>query len=132
MKRKRYFHFLIYRLLFSILTGVLLFGTIFAYLKDKYNAALNQGFERLTSQYERMILYHYQHRVDDLYVNIMCNFYQADYIRMARVRDDGAFVPIYESILQMMRICSHWLKRQLNLIPLRTVWSTENAATYGT
>ena len=97
MKRKRYFHFLIYRLLFSILTGVLLFGTIFAYLKDKYNAALNQGFERLTSQYEHMILYHYQHRVDDLYVNIMCNFYQADYIRMARVRDDGAFVPIYES-----------------------------------
>ena len=97
MKRKKYFHFLIYRLLFGILTGVLIFGTIFTYLKDKYNTAINQGIENLTKQYEMMILYHYQHKVDNLYINIMSNFYQADYIRMARIREDGAFVPIYES-----------------------------------
>ena len=77
---KKYFHFLIYRLLFGILTGVLIFGTIFTYLKDKYNTAINQGIENLTKQYEMMILYHYQHKVDNLYINIMSNFYQADYI----------------------------------------------------
>ena len=83
--------------MFGILTGVLIFGTIFTYLKDKYNTAINQGIENLTKQYEMMILYHYQHKVDNLYINIMSNFYQADYIRMARIREDGAFVPIYES-----------------------------------
>ncbi|MBQ6303317.1 MAG: HAMP domain-containing histidine kinase [Clostridiales bacterium] len=135
MKRKKYFHFLIYRLLFGILTGVLIFGTIFAYLKDKYKTAINQGFERLTDQYERMIYLHNQHQVDNLYINIMCNFYQADYIRMARVRDDGAFVPIYESdydIVPTELSVQRWLylTKEENLLLLEQQETTTDMAAY--
>ena len=95
MKRKRYWRFALPRVLAALLIGAIIYSiTIFAFA-TRYNNLIIDGFSNMGHNYEQILKGYDEGKTDEIFVSIMCNLYNADYVRLAKVGGGGQFQTIY-------------------------------------
>ena len=97
MKRKKYINFALPRVIAGLLVAAVLFGVTAAAFYDRYYSHIYGGFSNYGRVFENILNAYDEGKTDKAFVNIMCSIYQADYIRLAKVEDDGSFDVIYET-----------------------------------
>lgn len=97
MKRKKYINFALPRVIAGLLIAAVLFGVTAAVFYDRYYSHIYGGFSNYSQVFEKILNAYDEGKTDKAFVNIMCSIYQADYIRLAKVEDDGSFDVIYET-----------------------------------
>lgn len=97
MKRKSYWRFALPRVIAALLIGAIIYSiTIFAFA-TRYNNLIIDGFSNMGHNYEQILKGYDEGNTDEIFVSIMCNLYNADYVRLAKVGDAGHFQTIYET-----------------------------------
>lgn len=95
MKRKRYWRFALPRVLAALLIGAIIYSiTIFAFA-TRYENLIIDGFSNMGHNYEQILKGYDEGKTDEIFVSIMCNLYNADYVRLAKVGGGGQFQTIY-------------------------------------
>lgn len=97
MKRKSFVNFWLIRLLACFLAAIVVFAVIVSGWKEKYNIAIRDGFGLIGNRYEQVLKTVDQGRHNLTFVDIFSNVYSTDYIRIAKVNDDGSFEDIFET-----------------------------------
>jgi hypothetical protein len=111
MKRKNYFSFLFPRLVIALLIAAVVFSISQATLVHAYNSAIDSGWNRRRERYESLVRSYAEGKNGDVFIDILTNFFTADYYRFAEVREDGSFNTIAESdykSLPMEDEMRHW------------------------
>ena len=81
----------------ALLIGAIIYSiTIFAFA-TRYNNLIIDGFSNMGHNYEQILKGYDEGNTDEIFVSIMCNLYNADYVRLAKVGDAGHFQTIYET-----------------------------------
>ena len=95
MKRKRYWRFALPRVIAALLIGAIIYSiTIFAFA-TRYDNLIIDGFSNMGHNYEQILKGYDEGKTDEIFVSIMCNLYNADYVRLAKVGGGGQFQTIY-------------------------------------
>lgn len=97
MKRRGYFSFVIGRLLIGLLVGIVIFGLVTSYLKEIYNDSIYSGFTKQGETFEKMIVKYDEGTIGGTFISIFNKIYCTDYMRIAKINDDGDFDVIYET-----------------------------------
>ena len=97
MKRRGYFSFVIGRLLIGLLVGIVIFGTVTSYLKEIYNDSIYSGFTKQGETFEKMVVKYDEGTVGSTFISIFNKIYNTDYMRVAKINDDGDFDVIFET-----------------------------------
>ena len=97
MKKKSYFSFLCGKLIAGLLIGVIVFAATAAYMQGIYNISVRDGFDEVGEKYKKLVEYYDEGVYDSTFIDIITNLYAADYVRFAKVGEDGSFETIYES-----------------------------------
>ena len=97
MKKKSYFSFLCGRLIAGLLIGVIVFAATAAYMRNVYDHSVRDGFDEIGNKYIKMLEHFDKGEYDSTFIDIVTNLYASDYIKFARVSEDGSFETIYES-----------------------------------
>ena len=97
MKRKSYFSFLIGRLLIGIVIGAVIFALFKSYLHLSYDDSLEKGQDFIFEKYEELLKKYDEGELDETFIDIFCNLYTADYIKFAKVNEDGSFDTVFET-----------------------------------
>lgn len=111
MKRKSYFSFLLPRLVIALLIAAVVFSISQATLVHAYNSAIDSGWNRRRERYESLVRNYAEGKNGDVFIDIVSNFFTADYYRFAEVKEDGSFNTIAESdykSLPMEEEMRHW------------------------
>ena len=111
MKKKSYFSFLFPRLVTALLIAAVVFSISQATLVHAYNSAIDSGWNRRRERYESLVRSYAESKNGDVFIDILTNFFTADYYRFAEVREDGSFNTIAESdykSLPMEDEMRHW------------------------
>lgn len=111
MKRKSYFSFLLPRLVAGLLVAAVVFSISQATLVLAYNSAIDSGWNRRRERYESLVRNYAEGKNGDVFIDIVTNFFTADYYRFAEVKEDGSFNTIAESdykSLPMEDEMRHW------------------------
>lgn len=81
----------------ALLIGAIIYSiTIFAFA-TRYDNLIIDGFSNMGHNYEQILKGYDEGKTDEIFVSIMCNFFNADYVRLAKVGDAGHFQTIYET-----------------------------------
>lgn len=111
MKRKSYFSFLIGKLIAGLLIGTIIFGVSF-YLMDEVNdSALWRGYYSREETYKKVIANVERKGFNDLFYDVLTNFYSADYLRIAKVNEDGSLENVFETnydVIPVEENMHHW------------------------
>lgn len=97
MKRKNYFSFLIGRLLIGIVIGAVIFASFKSYIHYSYDEAMEEGFDFIFGKYEDLLKKYDEGELDETFMDIFCSLYTADYIKFAKVNEDGSFDTVFET-----------------------------------
>ena len=97
MKRKSYFSFLVGRLLVGIVIGAVIFASFKTYLNFSYDEALIKGYDFAFEKYEELLKSYDEGKLDETFIDIFSNLYTADYIKFAKVNEDGSFDTVFET-----------------------------------
>ena len=97
MKRKKYWRFALPRAVAALLIGAIIYGLTMVFFVNRYYDSIYGGFSNVSNIYEKILTRYDEGVIDETYASIMCNFYPADYIRLAKIESDGSFTPIYET-----------------------------------
>ena len=97
MKKRGYGSFALPRLAAGLVIGGLVFAGFFYICSDRYNVGIIRGFQNLSVTYENILKSYGEGTIDKPFASIMCNFYPADYIRLAKIEQGGSFDVIYET-----------------------------------
>ena len=97
MKKRGYFSFVVKKLIAALLIGAVIFGISFNLLERMYNSALGNGFDKRAEYYRKTMQRYDEGSVGTVMVNVIANILQCDYLRIAKVGDDGSFNNIYET-----------------------------------
>ena len=111
MKRKTYFNFAIGRLIAGLVTGAVIFGITSASLTNLYDSAVSAGFTNHQQTYKKIIENYAKGTYDEVFIEVITNFYYADYIRFAKINEDGSIEPVYETdyrIVPVEQDIHHW------------------------
>ena len=107
MKRKKYLHFAVPRVMVSLLIGATVFGILFSYLERVYNYSIDSGFDEHQDYYDKLIKGYAEDKYDKVFFDIFLNFFTADYYRFAKVNEDGSFETITETDYNTIRFEDH-------------------------
>ena len=82
-------------MLAALLIGAIIYSiTIFAFA-TRYENLIIDGFSNMGHNYEQILKGYDEGKTDEIFVSIMCNLYNADYVRLAKVGGGGQFQTIY-------------------------------------
>ena len=107
MKRKNYFHFAAGRVITSLLIGAVLYTAVTMHLSSVYQSSLVTGFNDRVTMYKKMITNYDEGRYGNGFLSIVTNFYSADYIRFAKVSDDGSIDTFFETDYNVIPVEDH-------------------------
>ena len=107
MKRKKYFHFAAGRVIASLLIGAVLYTAVTMHLSSVYQSSLVTGFNDRVTMYKKMITNYDEGRYGNGFLSIVTNFYSADYIRFAKVSDDGSIDTFFETDYNVIPVEDH-------------------------
>ena len=111
MKRKGYFSFLFPRFAAALIVGAIIFGITYLSLSSCYETALDAGINNRKDVYAKMLKNYDKGSYDTTFIDIVCNLYSADYLRFARINDDGSFETITETDYNIVPVedgLHHW------------------------
>ena len=97
MKRKNYFHFAAGRVITSLLIGAVLYTAVTMHLSSVYQSSLVTGFNDRVELYKKIITNYDEGRYGSVFMSIITNFYSADYIKLARIGEDGSIDTFFET-----------------------------------
>lgn len=97
MKRKSYWRFALPRVIAALLIGAIIYSITIIAFATRYDNLIISGFSDMGKNYEKILKSYDEGTSDEIFVSIMCNFYDADYVRLAKVGDAGQFQTIYET-----------------------------------
>ena len=107
MKRKNYFHFALPRIVAGLLAGAAVFGICFAYLKNAFSWAMEAGFDDRQDVYGRIIQGLAEDKYNSTFVDIFTQFYSADYLRIAEIKEDGSIKTVTETDYNVVPVEGH-------------------------
>ena len=107
MKRKNYFHFAAGRVITSLLIGAVLYTAVTMHLSSVYQSSLVTGFNDRVELYKKIITNYDEGRYGSVFMSIITNFYSADYIRFAKVSDDGSIDTFFETDYNVIPVEDH-------------------------
>ena len=67
------------------------------YLNFSYDEALIKGYDFAFEKYEELIKSYDEGKLDETFIDIFGNLYTADYIKFAKVNEDGRFDTVFET-----------------------------------
>lgn len=97
MKKRTYLSFVWPRVLAGIIIAAVLFSASVIYLENVYNGSVDRGFYYLSDQYKHMIESYHNGKTDKDFLDIFMNLFANDYIKFAKVNEDGSLDTIYET-----------------------------------
>ena len=112
MKKRGYGSFLLPRLIAGLLIAVMVFGITVLFLKERYDRAIVSGYSGYDKVIGRMLESYDKGNVNDVFINMYWNFYHPDYMRLAKIEDDGSFSTVYETnydIIPVSRGIHDWI-----------------------
>ena len=111
MKRKKYFHFAAGRVITSLLIGAVLYTAVTMHLSSVYQSSLVTGFNDRVELYKKIITNYDEGRYGSVFMSIITNFYSADYIKLARIGEDGSIDTFFETdynVIPVEERMHHW------------------------
>ena len=111
MKKRNYFSFLIGKLIAGLLIGSIIFGASFIMLDRMYDSAISMGFYDREEKYKQIIKSINEKDLNNLFIDIITTFYAADYIRFAKVNEDGSLENLFETnydVIPVEENMNHW------------------------
>ena len=111
MKRKKYFHFAAGRVITSLLIGAVLYTAVTMHLSSVYQSSLETGFNDRVELYKKIITNYDEGRYGSVFMSIITNFYSADYIKLARIGEDGSIDTFFETdynVIPVEERMHHW------------------------
>lgn len=111
MKRKKYFHFAAGRVIASLLIGAVLYTAVTMHLSSVYQSSLVTGFNDRVELYKKIITNYDDGRYGSGFMSIITNFYSADYIKFARIGEDGSIDTFFETdynVIPVEERMHHW------------------------
>lgn len=111
MKRKNYFHFAAGRVIASLLIGAVLYTAVTMHLSSVYQSSLVTGFNDRVELYKKIITNYDEGRYGSVFMSIITNFYSADYIKFARIGEDGSIDTFFETdynVIPVEERMHHW------------------------
>ena len=81
----------------ALLIGAIIYSVTIFTFANRYNNLIIDGFSNMGHNYEQILKGYDEGNTDEIFVSIMCNLYNADYVRLAKVGDAGHFQTIYET-----------------------------------
>jgi len=111
MKRKKYFHFAAGRVIASLLIGAVLYTAVTMHLSSVYQSSLVTGFNDRVELYKKIITNYDEGRYGSVFMSIITNFYSADYIKLARIGEDGSIDTFFETdynVIPVEERMHHW------------------------
>lgn len=111
MKRKKYFHFAAGRVIASLLIGAVLYTAVTMHLSSVYQSSLVTGFNDRVELYKKIITNYDEGRYGSVFMSIITNFYSADYIKLARISEDGSIDTFFETdynVIPVEERMHHW------------------------
>ena len=111
MKRKKYFHFAAGRVITSLLIGAVLYTAVTMHLSSVYQSSLATGFNDRVELYKKIITNYDEGRYGSVFMSIITNFYSADYIKLARIGEDGSIDTFFETdynVIPVEERMHHW------------------------
>ena len=97
MKRKKYFHFAITRVIAGLVIGAIIFGITTVSISNLFSNMIDSGFRDRTELYKKLIDNYDNGRYDETFLEIITNIYRADYLKFAKINEDGNIETIYET-----------------------------------
>ena len=97
MRKRGYGSFALPRVAAGLVIGGIVFAGAFFICEEHYNSGISNGFINMHDKYRTILESYEDGTIDKAFAGIICNFYQADYIRLAKVEDDGTFDVVYET-----------------------------------
>ena len=111
MKKRNYISFLIGKLIAGLLIGAIIFGVSFVMLESMYDSAISMGFYDREEKYRQIIKSVNEKDLNNLFIDIITTFYAADYIRFAKVNEDGSLENMFETnydVIPVEENMHHW------------------------
>lgn len=111
MKRKKYFLFAAGRVITSLLIGAVLYTAVTMHLSSVYQSSLETGFNDRVELYKKIITNYDDGRYGSGFMSIITNFYSADYIKFARIGEDGSIDTFFETdynVIPVEERMHHW------------------------
>ena len=97
MKRKNYFHFAISRVIAGLIIGAMIFGVTVASISNLFSTMVDNGFRDRADLYKKLLDNYDNGRYDETFIEIITNLYRADYLKFAKINEDGNIETIYET-----------------------------------
>ena len=112
MKKRSYFSFAIGRVITGLIIGAALFSSFKIFLRNTYNAAVEDGFDDIFRKYKDMVTKYDAGELGVTFIDILSNIYSSDYIRLARINEDGSFETFFETdydVVPVYRTIRDWV-----------------------
>lgn len=97
MKRKNYFHFAISRVIAGLIIGAMIFGLTVVSISNLFSTMVDNGFRDRADVYKKLLDNYDNGRYDETFIEILTNIYRADYLKFAKINEDGNIETIYET-----------------------------------
>lgn len=97
MKRKNYFHFAISRVIAGLIIGAMIFGLAVVSISNLFSTMVDNGFRDRAEVYKKLLDNYDNGRYDETFIEILTNIYRADYLKFAKINEDGNIETIYET-----------------------------------
>ena len=97
MKRKNYFHFAISRVIAGLIIGAMIFGLTVVSISNLFSTMVDNGFRDRADLYKKLLDNYDNGRYDETFIEIITNLYRADYLKFAKINEDGNIETIYET-----------------------------------
>ncbi len=102
---KKYISFLLPRMVSCVLIAAVVYGISVSVLYDKYKGALERGYTAYYDRYTKMLSRYDEGVIDGTFLEMYTNFFYNDYVRFAKVTDDGSIETIYETDYDVIPVC---------------------------
>ena len=95
----------------SLLIGAVLYTAVTMHLSSVYQSSLVTGFNDRVELYKKIITNYDEGRYGSVFMSIITNFYSADYIKLARISEDGSIDTFFETdynVIPVEERMHHW------------------------
>ena len=97
MKKRSFFSFAVTRVVICLIAAAILFLATVIYLDNDYREAVAGGYDYFNDRYNKLLLSYNNGEIDEGFISIITQFYNSDYLKFAKVKEDGSFETIFET-----------------------------------
>ncbi|MCR4689488.1 MAG: hypothetical protein K5745_08070, partial [Saccharofermentans sp.] len=128
---KKYIEFVFPRFVVGLLIGIIIFIGVFTYgFKYRYETMVDRSCDALADRYSDIVEKYDSGDIGAEFIYALTNLYRADYVRIAKIEEDGSIMPIvetdYDSIPAYKSI-NDWINITKNEELIGTVNSSANS-----